>query len=815
MYGGGVRVKTPPGARRALAALLPLGLLIYCWLFFPNVPAARLSTLEVYTVFFLGLCNWMAALLLTDDGGNDRRSRRQRRLHYGLFVLGFVGLVGSKEVNIAPALWLIMAYCAALLLRRNDSWQSALSGIPLAVIFLLVLDTVYDATAAAGVGYGNPLALSEFIDNASAVLSGLFLVETSPIVGIGFALLTAALLIILAVRVAARQFDNRTLFMLFLLGQFASMFAILCASWDVVLRYWYILIPVFAMLLAFAAQILLEVIRDRWRRLLPAAAAAMLGFIIFFVAVNYYNFLLQTTIQHGTRHADAQVIGAVGRLLDHGKYVQANPTDLDLEPVLTLPGYFNGLTRNAGRYGYRVYSAPPTDAVPEYYFVDFYQRDYDYPMAVHQDIVSREDYPILTPAGQLAGALQFRDGAPYHWSDAGAHYPQHYRWAIYRGPTDARAWLEHLLPQAGPPIIRAEWNVHRNGRRLTYIKKEQCSPADTTAMFSLHIIPADVADLRASRQRHGYDNRDFSFDYTGAMGDGVCAAIARLPDYPVIGIRAGQYHPGAGAIWQAPADIDTWAIYDARSYLQRVLEGAGEPIIRSDWNVHHNGRDLTYIKEKCSPADTEAAFILHITPVDAADLPSEQHPYDYDQRDFDFAAGGVSMDGVCVILARLPDYPIAGIRTGQHIPGAPPLWAAQASVAAWQAPTYAYLQNLLDRAGEPIIRAEWTVHHTGRRLIYRKEQCSPEDADADTTAPFLLHIIPANAADLPAERQRYGYDNRDFGFAPDGIRADGVTADGVCAILVQLPDYPIAGIRTGQYIPGAPPLWAVEIGLDE
>ena len=809
MYGGGRNDSMGrPSAPNALVILPPLALLAYCWLFFPNVPAARLTNLEVYTVFFLGLCSWMAALLLTDDSdsggnGNDKRSRWTRRLQYGLFTAGFLGLLAAKEVNIAPALWLIIAYCAALLIRRNDSWQSALSGVPLAVIFLLVLHQVYDATRHTGVGYGQSLTAAQFRDNAQHIVSGLFMVETSPIISAGFAILAAALLIILAVRIITRQFDNRTLFMLFLLGLFVSIFAILCASYDVVLRYWYILIPIFAMLLAFAAQTLLEVIHGRWRRLLPAAAAAVIGFILFFTAANYYNFLLQTIIQHSARHSDAQVISEIGRLLDRGKYVRINPNDMEYESVWTLANYFEGLPQDAGRSGYQLHTAPPAAPAPEYYFVDFHQRDY--PMAAHQDITGREDYPILAHAQRLAGALQSQADAPYRWNDAGAHYPHHYRWIIYNVPTDARAWLEQLLPQAGPPIIRSEWNVHRNGRNLTWIKR-QCSPSDTKAMFLLHIIPADAADLPAERRRYGYSNRDFSFDQAGASSDGVCAAIARLPDdYPVAGIRAGQYSADAGVIWESAADLDTWELYDARPYLQRLRDRAGAPIIRTDWQVHRNGRRLTYFKEQCSPADATAPFLLQVIP--AAGLPAWWRPHDFGSPHFSIAADGVMADGTCAALVRLPDYPAAAIRTGQYAPDGGAIWQAQVSVAPASVGDAGYwLRRLRDAAGELIIRSDWKVHYDGRNLTYIKEQCTP----ADTDAPFLLHIIPADPADLPAERRRYGFDARDFSFDQAGAMGDGV-----CAVLARLPGYPIADIRTGQYSPDAGIIWQAAIGLSE
>ena len=79
----------------------------------------------------------------------------------------------------------------------------------------------------------------------------------------------------------------------------------------------------------------------------------------------------------------------------------------------------------------------------------------------------------------------------------------------------------------------------------------------------------------------------------------------------------------------------------------------------------------------------------------------------------------------------------------------------------------------------------------GRRmLVYLKEPCAEEDANAQ----FFLHLIPADASDLPEERRRHGFDNLDFAFADRGGRTGGR-----CVALRHLPDYPVALVRAGQF----------------
>ena len=98
------------------------------------------------------------------------------------------------------------------------------------------------------------------------------------------------------------------------------------------------------------------------------------------------------------------------------------------------------------------------------------------------------------------------------------------------------------------------------------------------------------------------------------------------------------------------------------------------------------------------------------------------------------------------------------------------------------------------RSAAPDIRAEFDLHLADGQLTYFKEPCDWADADAGR---FFLHIFPEDEADLPGHRKRYGFDNLDFHFVEHGepIR-------GSCVAVAPLPDYPIASIRTGQYLAG-------------
>ena len=106
-------------------------------------------------------------------------------------------------------------------------------------------------------------------------------------------------------------------------------------------------------------------------------------------------------------------------------------------------------------------------------------------------------------------------------------------------------------------------------------------------------------------------------------------------------------------------------------YVDQLLEWAGERVVRADWDVYRNGRKLTYFKKPCAPADVQAPFFLHIVPVDPADLPADRRRYGFDNLDFHFdwldRTARVQVADQCVAIARLPDYAIDRVYSGQYV----------------------------------------------------------------------------------------------------------------------------------------------------
>ena len=225
-------------------------------------------------------------------------------------------------------------------------------------------------------------------------------------------------------------------------------------------------------------------------------------------------------------------------------------------------------------------------------------------------------------------------------------------------------------------VISSQFNVYLNQNTLFYIK-EQCSDEEVRAGFFLHVNPVDANDLPEERKPFGFDNLnfnlvDFNFYIPEDISPQNCAAQVQLPEYDIANFYTGQFIRGEPEpLWSGSYDFliaeQHRAIYD--------MAQTAELVIRSHFNMHLDQNALFYIKEQCETADLEARFSLHIFPVNRNDLPEERQQFAFDNLDFDFDQHGGVVGQKCAAQVQLPEYEIAGIRTGQFIPGEPELWS--------------------------------------------------------------------------------------------------------------------------------------------
>ena len=94
----------------------------------------------------------------------------------------------------------------------------------------------------------------------------------------------------------------------------------------------------------------------------------------------------------------------------------------------------------------------------------------------------------------------------------------------------------------------------------------------------------------------------------------------------------------------------------------------------------------------------------------------------------------------------------------------------------------------------PIIQSRYDVYLDGGRLLYVKGSCK----EADRTTWFFLHVVPVDTSELGEGREEHGFDNLDFRFSS----GRGWRSGGSCFVVVELPEYEIHEIDTGQTVLG-------------
>ena len=242
-----------------------------------------------------------------------------------------------------------------------------------------------------------------------------------------------------------------------------------------------------------------------------------------------------------------------------------------------------------------------------------------------------------------------------------------------------------------------------------------------------------------------------------------------------------------------------------RAYYRAAYSDAaanGDLLTRADFDIYAHNGELLYLKENCGPLTAAAgsSVFLHIFPADPTDLPPRRREFGFENRDFRIIEHSGFFEGKCILKRSLPDYPIARIRTGQKAKGEV-VWSVDIDLAAHAAAQAVHARILAGAYGNPVVQSRFDLYLRDNALAYIKEPCASDD----TTARFFLHITPANPADLPAADRERGFANLDFQFADHGAHAGDI-----CVASLDLPNYPIHRIRTGQFVSGEGDLWRVE-----
>ncbi len=220
------------------------------------------------------------------------------------------------------------------------------------------------------------------------------------------------------------------------------------------------------------------------------------------------------------------------------------------------------------------------------------------------------------------------------------------------------------VPGKDELIARSVYDVYLLEGGIVVYVKSPCTQDDVDARFILHVYPFEQGSNRQ-------DTLDFSFAQgTGVRTSDTCLTSRALPSYAVGRITVGQYRKDlSGHSWLRR--------YFSNSYRNSILAEAGEPIIRSDYDIYlhqekagesadqPNRLRLLYFKPGCSQDEIGTRFFMHVIPRSADDLPKERKESGYEELDFALEDYGGRYGGDCFAVRDLPEYDILEIRTGQ------------------------------------------------------------------------------------------------------------------------------------------------------
>ena len=253
-------------------------------------------------------------------------------------------------------------------------------------------------------------------------------------------------------------------------------------------------------------------------------------------------------------------------------------------------------------------------------------------------------------------------------------------------------------------------------------------------------------------------------------------------------------------------------LYDRYVYEGRIdkLVEEGRPVIREgggnsgSFDVYLTDRKLVYVGSSCDESlSLSAPISLSIYPVDTRNIPDPGQ--DHESSILSFIDHFVMDSNRHIMIFDLPGYDVSSVSTGQYTDKGR-IWGGR-----FFGLEHAVDVDLIKRVDQvvasraPIIYDHFSIFTDERTLIYVRESCS----DADISDDFFIHVIPIDTKDLPENRRRYEFDNLDFVFFDRGFKENSR-----CAAVIELPNYDIARIRTGQYTDEGP-IWQRDFAVTD
>ena len=354
-----------------------------------------------------------------------------------------------------------------------------------------------------------------------------------------------------------------------------------------------------------------------------------------------------------------------------------------------------------------------------------------------------------------------------------------------------QVYFNFLVDRATPERLRTQYIMdywgHPAREALERLLAQSRSPqigVNATSVYGRELLWANTAILPES-DRNRISRAATNEAYAFAYGYGT-----RLP--PTSAAHTVKVYDNTIMAIAPKPDLE--AAYEAAL--------SSEPVVRGGMAIRIHRGSAVYVKEPCQEGDpNDLFFYLRMKPQSPEVLPSRWRALGQERRDFYFPGYGAALDGKCVASVPLPEYR-AGLVTSRFVWGGETLWTAKVT-----ANPELYQAARSRVAGEnPAARSVFDVHLADRELVYVKEPC----VQADAEPRFFLHVTPQRATDLPERWRALGFENRDFDFFTNGSRFDGA-----CVASALLPTYPVAHVRTGQFVSGRGELWRTRIAVDE
>jgi len=424
---------------RALNAGVFAFLSIY--LFFPNNPEARLTQLEIEGVFFLSATIFFLCKLLMQKDGNICHLSR---VSYSGLLLSFMFLGFTKE----PFIVLVFT-CLCFVVILNLRVRAFFRIVPFVVISVFHYYKVLGTFRGGDYGIA-PLSVDAAIGNAIWYSKSLFLIDTSVIFSVMFAIPVLYYLCRRTIDIRKRLrtnpvileqcpcplmhfrdrltgmflYDKEFTFYLFLLLNFLAFYAITLTFWLPVLRYFYPLVYLLALLIGVSIVQSLQIWKHNKKFALVVIIASL-----YFVSANYYNFLYQFACQYAARNTERRMLMEITSLLEQNQKVCIV---VDWEYDFNVVRYFNEYLPKYRGTNYRIKSVQHGDLLNESgYLVTRSNTTLPGHMDLEKKFVDDQNLLLLKGARVISFLALFGKNPP-HLCDAGARSIGEHDWYIYK-----------------------------------------------------------------------------------------------------------------------------------------------------------------------------------------------------------------------------------------------------------------------------------------------------------------------------------------------------------------------------------------------